>query len=128
MEKWLHCVFDLNLKLCCSSELNQFCPIGTAKFQDCSIVTSEVAIKVIKFDFERKSFNVVKIIMSNGVSFKLNFILRGVCCSNKYIYIIYVSQRTHEYPGFVPILCLQLDESKCNLEYVCEVDDYASKL
>ena len=83
---------------------------------------------MIKFDFKRKSLNVVKIIesISNGVPFKLNFILRGVCCSNKYI--IYVSQRAREDPGFVPILCLQLDESKCNLEYVCEVDDYASKL
>ena len=37
-----------------------------------------------------------------------------------------MSQRGREDPGFVPILCLQLDESKCNLKYVCEVDDYAS--
>ena len=45
------CVFDLNLKLCCSPELNHFWPIRTAKFQDCSIVTSEVVVEVIKFDF-----------------------------------------------------------------------------
>ena len=48
--------------------------------------------------------------------FKLNVILRGVCCSDN----------VSEDPGFVPILCLQLDESKCNLGYVCEVDDYTS--
>ena len=81
---------------------------------------------MIKFDFERKSLNVVKIIesMSNGVPLKLNVILRGVCCSDKYI--IYVSQRACEDPGFIQMLCLQLDESKCNLQYVCERDDYTS--
>ena len=54
--------------------------------------------------------------------FKLN-VLRGVCCSDKYI--LYVSQRVREDPG-LSILCLKLDESKYNLEYVCEVYDYAS--
>ena len=42
------CVFDLNITLCYSPELNHFWLIGTAKFKDCSIVTSEVAIEVIK--------------------------------------------------------------------------------
>ena len=45
------------------------------------------------------------------------------------IVYIYMSQRACENPGFIQILlCLQLNESKCNPEYVCEVYDYASKL
>ena len=36
-----------------------------------------------------------------------------------------MSQRACEDPGLL-ILCLKLDESKCNPEYVCEVDNYTS--
>ena len=117
----LICVFDLNLGFCYNLPL-RFHPIAIAKFQDHFIVISEATVSVIDIDFERKTLKVVTN-MSNVGSVPLNpgVVLRGLCCSDKYIYV--TKKARHESPG-LPILCLQYDKIRFTLNYVCEADDF----
>ena len=118
-------VLNLNLDFCYNLEL-KFGPIGIATFQNHYVVTAKATIGIIDIDFDKKALKRVDVFesMTKGevsIPFKENIIFRGVCCSDKYIY---VTQKQKNGPG-LPMLCLQFDEKKHKLNYVCEVTDYS---
>ena len=122
-------VLDLNLEFCWNLELD-FGPISITKFQNHFIVTSKTAITVIDIDFANKTFKIIALFESfikgeDTVPFKQNVALRlrSICASDKYLY---VTQEEKKGPG-QPMLCLEYDEERCKLNYVCEVSDFQER-
>ncbi|CAI8043748.1 hypothetical protein GBAR_LOCUS24275 [Geodia barretti] len=119
------CVLNLNLEFCYNLEL-KLGPVGIATFQNHYIVTAKATIGIIDIDFDKKALKRVDVFESmtkEGVStpFNQSIIFRGVCCSDKYIY---VTQKQQHGPG-LPMLCLQFDEKTHKLNYICEVTDFS---
>ena len=120
------CVLDLNLEFCFNLDKLNFGPVGIATFQNHYIVTAIGTIEIIDIDFDKKALkiHIFESMTKEGVStpFKENIKFRGVCCSDKYIY---VTQKLQNGPG-LPMLCLQFDEKKHKLNYICEVTEFST--
>ena len=117
-------VLDLNLEFCCNLEL-YFGPMSITKFQNHFIVTSKMAIAVINIDFAKKTFKIIAKFESfikgeDTIPFKQNVSLRSICASDKYLY---VTQKEKNGPGY-PMLCLEYDDERYQLNYVCEVSNF----
>ena len=121
------CVLDLNLKFCYSLRDLKIVPIGFAKFKNNKfIVTAKSSIEIFEIDFQERKLKNQKILTNMSVGYKSvpfnsNYVLRGVCSNDKYIYVTEMdSDENDGRDGFYGgrLLCFQFADGKLRL--VCE--------